>query len=361
MVEHVARFQTEVGDISNNENLKMKYFPNSLMKNAFTWFTTLPPQSLQSCNQLERLFHEQFYMGQSKINLKELANVRRKVAESINDYLNRFELMKARCFTQVPQHELVEMAAGDLDYSIRKKLDTQYLRDMAQLADRVRRVECLRAEKTIINKYHRKEKVAYVATDEFDSDVESVYEESKANVAELKSGPPYICKLLKPSNGKNPVKNHKNEKFVNRTYTFDITKCDEIFDLLETDGKIIVPPGLKNPPLEQEKKIGFCKFHNFLGHKTSQCVLFWDLVQKALMEGRLQFSEKPKLSIQVDVDPMLVGEANYAEPLEIMMVETTEGLGEGGAGMENLVVENTVLRSVYPRTGEGLLKFLERC
>jgi len=31
----------------------------------------------------------------------------------------------------------VEMAAGGLDYSVRKKLDTQYLRDMAQLADRV--------------------------------------------------------------------------------------------------------------------------------------------------------------------------------------------------------------------------------
>jgi len=42
--------------------------------------------------------------------------------------LNRFRLLKARCFTQVPEHELVEMAASGLDYSIRKKLDTQYLR-----------------------------------------------------------------------------------------------------------------------------------------------------------------------------------------------------------------------------------------
>lgn len=48
---------------------------------------------------------------------------------------------------QVLEHELVEMAAGGLDYSIRKKLDIQYLRDMAQLADRVRRVEHLRVEK----------------------------------------------------------------------------------------------------------------------------------------------------------------------------------------------------------------------
>ncbi|PNX59109.1 hypothetical protein L195_g051249, partial [Trifolium pratense] len=86
-------------------------------------------------------------MGQSKISLKELASVRRKTPESIDDYLNRFRLLKARCFTQVPEHELVEMAAGGLDYSIRKKLDTQHLRDMAQLADRVRQVERLKAEK----------------------------------------------------------------------------------------------------------------------------------------------------------------------------------------------------------------------
>lgn len=77
-------------------------------------------------------------MGQSKISLKELASIKRKFTEAINDYLNRFHLLKARCFTQVPEHKLVEIVAGGLDYSIRKKLDTQYLRDMAQLADRVR-------------------------------------------------------------------------------------------------------------------------------------------------------------------------------------------------------------------------------
>ncbi|GAU44958.1 hypothetical protein TSUD_28930 [Trifolium subterraneum] len=46
----------------------------------------------------------------------------------------------------------VEMAAGGLDYSIRKKLDTQYLRDMSQLADRVRQVERLKIEKARTSK-----------------------------------------------------------------------------------------------------------------------------------------------------------------------------------------------------------------
>jgi hypothetical protein len=76
----------------------------------------------------------------------------------------------------VPEHELVEMAAGGLDYSIRKKLDTQYLREMAQLADRVRQVERLKVEKARASKYGDKK--------DFDIDWSPV-EESKVNIAEL--------------------------------------------------------------------------------------------------------------------------------------------------------------------------------
>jgi hypothetical protein len=103
--------------------------------------------------QLERLFHEQFYVGQTKISLKELAGVRRKTPESVEEYLNRFRLLKAKCFTQVPEHELVEMAAGGFEYAIRKKLDTQHLRDMSQLTDKVRQIEKLKAEKAKNSKY----------------------------------------------------------------------------------------------------------------------------------------------------------------------------------------------------------------
>ncbi|XP_050883426.1 uncharacterized protein LOC127086673 [Lathyrus oleraceus] len=260
-IERDVRYQNEVGDIATNENLKM--------------------------------------------NLKELASVRRKVPESINDYLNRFRLLKERCFTQVLEYKLVKIDAGGLDYSIRKKLDTQYLRDTTQLVDRVHQFERLKDENSRTNKYHKKEKIAYIDTYEYLLDLGGEYfEASKVNVAELNPGPLYVCKLLKASNGKNSIEPSKDNKFVTKTYTFDITKCDEIFNLLVTDGKIIVPSGLKTPSLEKRKKRGFCKYHNFLGHKTSQCVLFKDLVHKALKEGRLQFGEKPKALMQVDDDPL---------------------------------------------------------
>ena len=67
-------------------------------------------------------------------------------------------LLKSRCFTVVPEHELVKMVAGGLDYSVRKKLDTQYLRDMAQLEDRVRQVERLKAEKAKTTRHIKKER-----------------------------------------------------------------------------------------------------------------------------------------------------------------------------------------------------------
>ncbi|XP_058783888.1 uncharacterized protein LOC131658632 [Vicia villosa] len=56
--EHIARYMTDARDLANNEDLRMKYFPSSLTKNAFTWFTTLPPNSIDTWSQLERLFHE---------------------------------------------------------------------------------------------------------------------------------------------------------------------------------------------------------------------------------------------------------------------------------------------------------------
>ena len=72
-VEHIARYLIEAEDIINSKNMKMKYFPSSLTKNAFTWFTTLPPGFIHCVTQLEKAFHEQFYMSQCKISLKELA------------------------------------------------------------------------------------------------------------------------------------------------------------------------------------------------------------------------------------------------------------------------------------------------
>ena len=91
------------------------------------------------------------------------------------------------------------------------------------------------------------------------------------------------------------------------------------FLILVADGQMTVPNSLKIPPLEQRKKRGYCKYHNFLGHKTSSYVLFRDLVQRGLNEDRLRFGDKARPHMQVDDDPLK--DAIYAEVASYNVVE----------------------------------------
>ena len=50
----------------------------------------------------------------------------------------------------------------------------------------------------------------------------------------LKPVPSYECKSLFPAKGESVVE--KNTRFPTKTYTFDVSKCEEIFDLLVKDG-----------------------------------------------------------------------------------------------------------------------------
>lgn len=95
---------------------------------------------------------------------------------------------------------------------------------------------------------------------------------------------------------------------------------------------------------------------------------------KALKKGRLQFNERKKM--RVDSDPLKVEKALYSEPLECMMVETTDGLVESSdvvslaESFEVLMIETTDgfdnkdengLESTYPQPGECLSDFQEKC
>src|ERR1044072_8339306 len=124
------------------------------------------------------------------------------------------------------------MAVGGLDYSIRKKIDLTFVKSMSQLDDRVRHLERLRIEKVRHTKAkYKKEKVAYVDFDDTDPIYEVDYmspTKADVDVAELKSGPTYECKLLFPVKGKIPTIETSSGTPA-KTYTFDVNICEEIF------------------------------------------------------------------------------------------------------------------------------------
>ena len=92
-----------------------------------------------------------------------------------------------------------------------------------------------------------------------------------------------------------------------KTYTFDVTKTDTIFDLLLKDKQIKLSNGHRLLKPNEIKDRKYCKFHNNFGHVTNECICFRDLIQKALMDGRLKFADKPKADMKVDTDPFQAG------------------------------------------------------
>jgi hypothetical protein len=71
---HVGQFILQCGEVSANNTLKLRMFPLSLSGTAFTWFTSLAPNSIFIWAQLEQKFYEYFYSGDTELRLSEPSN-----------------------------------------------------------------------------------------------------------------------------------------------------------------------------------------------------------------------------------------------------------------------------------------------
>jgi hypothetical protein len=57
-LEHVGQFILHCGEASANDVIKLRMFPLWFSGTAFTWFTSLAPNSIFTWAQLEQKFHE---------------------------------------------------------------------------------------------------------------------------------------------------------------------------------------------------------------------------------------------------------------------------------------------------------------
>jgi hypothetical protein len=65
-------------------------------------------------------------------------------------------------------------------------------------------------------------------------------------------------------------------------YTFDMSKCDRLFDLLLWGGFIWLTKGHVIPNTDILAKKTYCKWHNAYTHTTNVCNYFWRQAQSAI-------------------------------------------------------------------------------
>jgi hypothetical protein len=96
----------------------------------------------------------------------------------------------------------------------------------------------------------------------------------------------HTCASLKPIN-----RNQRDEM----KFTFDVSKCDKIFDELLSTRKIKLSHTI--PLIEDLKKHAYCKWHNSHSHATNDCNVFLRQIKLAINEGQLCLKQ-----MQVDND-----------------------------------------------------------
>jgi hypothetical protein len=183
----------------------------------------------------------------------------------------------------------------------------------------------------------------HVNTIEYSSD-SSDDEEADVCIAEWSWGSktkPFICSSLKPAS-----KSQQDEMH----YTFDVAKCDRIFNYLLQEKEIKLPSGLVISSLEQLKKHAYCKWKNSYSPATNDCNVFRRQVKSAIKEGRLKFAKSPQMKL--DKDPFSTNMNMFELDGKKVLVQPSQA--EWTKGKEVIIGEERPPRIIKPkRSNDG--------
>jgi hypothetical protein len=113
------------------------------------------------------------------------------------------------------------------------------------------------------------------------------------NPQESKKSP--SAELIWPAKAKSSVRSHSHSHSTQKEkvkFTFNIAKCDKIFNELLKHGNIKLSHIILL--VEELKGRIYCKWHGSFLHNTNDCVVFRWQIQSVINEGRLRFQKDGK-------------------------------------------------------------------
>ncbi|KAK1663811.1 hypothetical protein QYE76_051970 [Lolium multiflorum] len=113
-IEHVSRYLAQLGMVSASDELRVRFFSQSLTGPAFGWYTSLLPNSVRTWKQLEEQFHVQYHSEATEASLADLTQVRQRRGETVSEYVQRFRTVGNRCYSvRLSRRKAVELAIAD--------------------------------------------------------------------------------------------------------------------------------------------------------------------------------------------------------------------------------------------------------
>jgi hypothetical protein len=194
----------------------------------------------------------------------------------VNEYIQRFRDTRNQCFQiHLAEKQLAGLAFNGLRYYLKERLEGIQFFTLAQLHQGAL-ASGSRSKETTKTVRHN---VHIVECDQSSSDDES---------KEV-----YVAKMVWPKQAKSlacpslqPVQKKRQEEV---KFTFNVGKCDKIFDELLKNGSIKINHIV--PSTNELKHRAYCNWHNSFSHATNDYNVFQRQIQSAINEGRLKFQE----------------------------------------------------------------------
>uniref|UniRef100_A0A2N9I7Z0 RNA-directed DNA polymerase n=1 Tax=Fagus sylvatica TaxID=28930 RepID=A0A2N9I7Z0_FAGSY len=266
---HISKFIDSMGAYAGDGDLCLREFSKSLDDRAYTWYTTLPPGSVKTWEDMVELFCGKYFQAEEKVTLVNLHTTKQTNGEDLLRYIHRFRDISLDCYANYEEGELVGVCIDNMLPEFRAHLENLDISRFGQLLQKARKTAL--SVKPHVEKPKEKKTQPQVLT------VSTVNNKrKKPNEKSFEEPPPPVpCTL------------------------------EEIMAILDkwvADGIIKLPEVSKKATEEDKKNPKFCYFHQYVHHSTADC---WTLRRKfheKIQDGTL---ELPQARQKVYIDPFL--------------------------------------------------------
>jgi len=136
-MEHVNCFIVQCGEAANRDELMVRLFSSSLSGSAFTWFISLPPNSIITWANLEKQFHKYFFSRVHEKKLTNLVRLRQRNDESVESFVQRLRDVKNKCYSLIlDDRQLGDLAFQGLLPYLKDKYPSQEFESLSHLVRR---------------------------------------------------------------------------------------------------------------------------------------------------------------------------------------------------------------------------------
>ena len=97
-LEHVSKFMDSMGPFVGDRELCLREFSKSLTDRAYTWYSTLQPNSIPTWEDMVEIFCTKYFHGEEKVTIITLHNSKQKPSEWLLDFIRRFRDTTFDCY-----------------------------------------------------------------------------------------------------------------------------------------------------------------------------------------------------------------------------------------------------------------------